>query len=382
MKRHPHRPGFTLILATLLCAAPHLPAQTPIAHKPIVGDQPATALPLANLSGKLTHRDVRRAIRKVGDWQLDRAQPTFDQDWTYAALYAGFMAVPDAAGGKRYREAMLAMSKKFNWQPGPRLAHADDQAIGQTYLDLYRRHHDPSMLAPIQARMDAVMALPDDQAHPLWWWCDALFMAPPVLAKLSTITGDRKYLAFMDREWDIASTLLYDPATHLFFRDATFLSKHEANGKGLFWSRGNGWVMAGLARVLTEMPADYPSRAKYVTQLQQMAEEIASLQGEDGLWRPGLLNPQAYPLPENSGSAFYVYALAWGINNGVLDRAKYLPVIQKAWTGLLAHIYVDGRLGCIQPIGAAPGDYTATASYVFGSGAFLMAGSEVDKLAQ
>ena len=238
------------------------------------------------------------------------------------------------------------------------------------------------MLAPIQARMDAVMALPDDQAHPLWWWCDALFMAPPVLAKLSTITGDRKYLAFMDREWDIASTLLYDPATHLFFRDATFLSKHEANGKGLFWSRGNGWVMAGLARVLTEMPADYPSRAKYVTQLQQMAEEIASLQGEDGLWRPGLLDPQTYPLPENSGSAFYVYALAWGINNGVLDRAKYLPVIQKAWTGLLAHIYVDGRLGCIQPIGAAPGDYTATASYVFGSGAFLMAGSEVDKLAQ
>ena len=96
MKRHPHRPGFTLILATLLCAAPHLPAQTPIAHKPIVGDQPATALPLANLSAKLTHRDVRRAIRKVGDWQLDRAQPTFDQDWTYAALYAGFMAVPDA----------------------------------------------------------------------------------------------------------------------------------------------------------------------------------------------------------------------------------------------------------------------------------------------
>jgi unsaturated rhamnogalacturonyl hydrolase len=378
MKTKPHNPRITLILATLLGAANiTVPAQ-----KPIVGDQPATALPLANLSPSLTHRDVRRAIRKVGDWQLNRAQPDFDQDWTYAALYAGFMAVPDSAGGKRYREAMLTMGKKFNWQPGPRVAHADDEAVGQTYLDLYRRHHDPSVLSPIQARMDAVMALPDDKAHPLWWWCDALFMAPPVLAKLSAITGDRKYLDFMDREWDITSTMLYDPATHLFFRDASFLAKHEANGKGLFWSRGNGWVMAGLARVLTEMPKDYPARAKYVTQLQQMAAEIASLQGDDGLWRPGLLDPAAYPLPEVSGSAFYVYALAWGVNNGILDRARYLPVIQKAWAGLVAHIYIDGRLGCIQPIGAAPDDYTATASYVFGTGAFLLAGSEVDRLAQ
>ena len=369
------------IFVAMLWAAPQLTAQVPAATKPVVGDQPATPLALANLSAKLTHRDIRTAIRKVGDWQLNRAQPDFSQDWTYAALYAGFMAVPDAAGGKRYRDAMLAMGKKFNWQPGPRLAHADDQAIGQTYLDLYRRYHDPAMLAPIRQRMDAVMALPDDKAHPLWWWCDALFMAPPVLAKLSAITGDRKYLEFMDREWDITSTLLYDPATHLFYRDASFLNKHEANGKGLYWSRGNGWVMAGLVRVLTEMPADYPSRGKYVTQLQQMAQQIASLQGEDGLWRPGLLDPGAYPLPENSGSAFYVYALAWGVNNGVLDRARYLPVIQKAWAGLVAHIYVDGRLGCIQPIGAAPGDYTATASYVFGAGAFLMAGSEVDRLA-
>ena len=373
-----------LILAAMLCSASSLQAQAVAAgHRQNVGDAPATALPLAqDVSAKLTHRDVRHAVRKVVDWQLNRAQADFDQDWTYAALYAGFMAVPDAAGGKEYREAMVRMGKKFDWQPGPRLAHADDQAIGQTYLDLYQRLHDPAMLGPIRTRMDAVMQLPDDKDKPLWWWCDALFMAPPVLVKLARITGDRKYLDFMDREWWITSNLLFDPVTHLFYRDATFLGKHEANGNGLFWSRGNGWVMAGLARVLNEMPLDYPSRPKYVTQFQQMAGEIASIQGSDGLWRPGLLNPSAYPLPENSGSAFYVYALAWGVNNGILDRAKYLPVIEKGWAGLVSHIYVDGRLGCIQPIGAAPGDYTATASYVFGTGAFLLAGSEVDKLAR
>jgi unsaturated rhamnogalacturonyl hydrolase len=371
----------------LLSAAPILQAQAPApARHQTVGDQPAVALPLAtDVSGKLTHRAVRHAIGKVADWQLQRAEADFDQDWTYAALYAGFMAVPDAAGGKKYREAMLRMSKKFNWQPGPRPAHADDQAIGQTYLELYQRFHDPAMLAPIRARMDAVMQLPDSQFpdpnKPLWWWCDALFMAPPVLAKLSTITGDRKYLDFMDRDWWITSNLLFDPKAHLYYRDATFLGKHEANGNGLFWSRGNGWVMAGLARVLAEMPLDYPTRAKYVTQFKQMAVEVASVQGSDGLWRPGLLDASAYPLPEVSGSAFYVYALAYGVNNGILDRATYLPVIEKAWAGLVSHIYEDGRLGCIQPIGAAPGDYTATASYVFGTGAFMLAGSEVDRLA-
>jgi rhamnogalacturonyl hydrolase YesR len=111
-----------------------------------------------------------------------------------------------------------------------------------------------------------------------------------------------------------------------------------------------------------------------------MAAEVSSIQGSDGLWRPGLLNPEAYPLPENSGSAFYVYALAYGVNHGLLDRAQYFPVIEKAWAGLVSHIYEDGRIGSIQPIGAAPGDYTATASYVFGTGALLMAGSEVDRL--
>ena len=372
------------IVVAALAVSSHLSAQAkPVGRQQNVGDAPSASLPLAHdLSGKLTHRDVRRAMRKVANWQLNRAESDFDQDWTYAALYAGFMAVPDEADGKKYRDAMQRMGQKFNWEPGPRLAHADDQAIGQTYLDLYRRIHDPAMLTPIRARMDAVMQLPDERDKPLWWWCDALFMAPPVLAKLYTITGDRKYLDFMDREWWITSSLLYDSKTHLFFRDATFLGKHEANGSGLFWSRGNGWVMAGLVRVLAEMPRDYPSRPKYVTQLQEMAAEIASIQGNDGLWRPGLLNPSAYPLPENSGSAFYVYALSYGVNNGLLDRARYLPVIEKAWAGLVSHIYEDGRIGCIQPIGAAPGDYTATASYVFGTGAFLMAGSEVERLAR
>jgi len=321
-------------------------------------------------------------MRKVAGWQLHRAKAHFSQDWTFAALYAGFMAVPDAAGGKHDRKAMTRMGRKFKWQPGPRVEHADDQAVAQTYLETYQRNPDPAILAPIRERMDAELKLPDDTDHPLWWWCDALFMAPPVLAKLSNLTGDRKYLDFMDRQWWITSGLLYNQREHLYARDATFITRHEANGSSLFWSRGNGWVMAGLVRVLQQMPQDYPSRQRYLAQFSEMAEEIASLQGADGLWRPGLLDASAYPLPENSGSAFYVYALAYGINAGILDRDHYLPVVEKAWAGLVAHIYRDGRIGCIQPVGAAPGSYSATASYVFGTGAFLLAGSEVYSLAR
>lgn len=374
----------TFCAALILLLSSWLQAQSTNDEKPSwVGDAPANVPALAtDLSVRLERKQVARAIEKVADWQLKRAAGGFDQDWTFAALYAGFMAVPEAANGKKYQDAMLQMAKGFNWMPGPRTSHADDLAIGQTYLDLYFRYHDAAMMEPTRKQVDATMELADDKDKPLWWWCDALFMAPPVLAKLARATGDKKYLEFMDREWAITTDLLYSEKDHLYLRDKSFLNAHEANGSSVFWSRGNGWVFAGLARVLAEMPQDYPSRPRYVAQFRAMAEELASLQGADGLWRPGLLDAAAYKLPENSGSAFYTCGFAWGINEGILDRKKYRPVVEKAWTGLLAHVYEDGRLGCIQPIGAAPGAFTATSSYVFGTGAFLMAGSEVYRLAR
>jgi len=348
---------------------------------PAVGDTLDTTPPLAHLSPALRRKDIAKAMRKVGDWELNRTQPYFDQDWTFAALYAGFMAASKSLPDPRYEKAMLAMGEKFQWKLGPRLAHADDQAIGQTYLELYVTHRDLRIIARLRNQFDQLMKTPDDPAKPVWWWCDALFMAPPVWARLSKATGEKSYLDYMDHEWWITSNLLYDPQEHLYSRDDTFLNKHEANGKKIFWSRGNGWVMAGLARVLEAMPEDYPARAKYLYQFRQMAEKIASLQGSDGLWRPGLLDAGSYPLPEVSGSGFFVYALTWGIHHGILDRATYLPVVQKGWAGLLTKIYKDGRLGCIQPIGAAPGDFKPTSSYVYGVGAFLLAGSELHSIA-
>jgi len=207
-------------------------------------------------------------------------------------------------------------------------------------------------------------------------------MAPPGLVRMYKVTGNVAYLDYMNREWWTTSSKLWDPREHLFSRDESYLLRKEANGKKLFWARGNGWVMAGLVRVLEYLPEDYPYRAKYVVQYKEMAAKIANLQGSDGLWRPGLLDENAYPLPETSGSAFFTYALAWGVNEGLLDTRLYKQVVEKAWKGLLSHIYADGRLGCVQPIGAAPNSYKPTSSYTYGVGAFLLAGSEVHRLAQ
>jgi len=350
---------------------------------PQVGDSPADPGPLAtDLSPKFEKKQVANALRRVADWQLKRVEDNFQQDWTMAALYAGFMAVPEAVSGSKYQDAMQSLGQQFHWKLGPRKEFADDHAVGQTYLELYAKKHDPQMLAPTRHSMDALLTRTEDPKTPLWWWCDALFMGPPVLADLTLATGDQKYLDYMNRQWWITSDLLYDQKLHLYSRDASYLEKREANGAKLFWSRGNGWVMAGIVRVLQSMPANYRDRTKYITQLREMAKSVSALQGTDGLWRSGLLDESAYQLPEVSGSAFITYALAWSIRNGILDRKQYLPVVKKAWAGLTAHIYEDGRLGCIQPIGGGPGKFSPGSSYVYGVGAFLMAGSEIYELSK
>jgi rhamnogalacturonyl hydrolase YesR len=279
---------------------------------------------------------------------------------------------------------MEAMGKKFDWQLRSHLPDADDQSVGQTYLELYLLKKDPEMIAPTRGELDALLPEPHVSKKPekpiVWWWCDALFMAPPVWARMYVATGDRKYIGYLNEEWAKTSDLLYDKKEHLYARDADYLSKTEANGKKMFWGRGNGWVMGGLARTLEYLPKDDPARGKYVTQLKEMAARVAALQGSDGLWRAGLLDQGNYALPEISGSALMTYALAWGMNEGILDKKTYQTVVAKAWAGMLKHVYADGRLGCIQQTGAEPAPFKPTASYTYGVGGFLLAGSEIRRM--
>jgi len=382
-----------LVLCSLLVAS-SVPAQVAAASAPspvdrtAVGDAPDDPGPLAHgLSDQLTSPAIQTAMKKVADWQLGVAEPKFNRQWTFAALYDGLLAASKTTGDPAYRDAVLRFAEQQHWKLlDDRFPHADDMALGQAYLDLYLAdppaQRKPERIADTKVVLDRLIVRPDDADKDLWWWCDALFMAPPVLARMYVATGDRKYLDYMDREWDITTQHLYDPNEHLYFRDSRYFTQKQDNGRKLFWSRGNGWVMGALVKILEVLPANDPARPRYVQKLREMSAAVAAIQSPDGLWRSGLLDPGSYDLPEVSGSAFFTNAIAYGIDEHILDRKQYLPVVQHAWAGMLTHIYADGRLGSIQPIDGQPGKFKPSASYVYGVGGFLLAGSELDRLAR
>lgn len=359
-----------------------------------LGDVPIEPGPKANLSPALQLAEVRKAIRLVADWELQRSQPYFERRWTWNVLYTGFMAASRALEDPRYSNAMLAFALKYDWQMGAEdpsgrgWPASNDQALAQTYLELYLLAPSSRKLVLTHMAFDDLFSatlppVPEGQ-FPIWWqWCDALFMAPPAWARLAAITHDSRYLDYMDQRWLQTSDALYNTQYHLFYRDKTFIHKVNRIGKPVFWSRGNGWVAAGLARTLEYMPADYPARSRYETQLRELAAEFASLQdANSGLWHSDLLDAADYPAPEVTGSALIVTGIAWGVNNGVLDRATYTPVVAKAWRGLVSQIYANGRLGSMQQTGNGPNYYMPSSSYNFGIGAFLLAGEQVERLSE
>ena len=346
------------------------------------------ASPMIASPSAITQKAVLATMKRVANWQLANPSAHRAMDWTQGAYYAGMMALASISDDPRYHDAMMEMGQKNDWKPATNLLyHADNHCVLQTYLELYLQHHDPRMLEPAKQRCDQIMATPPKDENDLdftkpgaqekWVWCDALFMSPPIWARLTAATGDKKYLDFMNQRWWRTSDHLYDKQEHLYYRDDRFLTMHEANGRKVFWCRGNGWVMGGLVRVLQFMPADYPDRQRYVGQFKEMAARLVDLQGEDGLWRASLLDPGSFPAPESSGSGLILYGLAWGVNQKLLTRADYEPSIRKAWQGLARCVDANGRLGFVQPIGANPASLSATSTEVYGTGAFLLAGSEV-----
>jgi rhamnogalacturonyl hydrolase YesR len=345
------------------------------------------------LSSEIKPLPVLAAMQRVADWQL--ANPSTDPatGWIQGAGNAGFMALAGISGDAKYRDAMLALGGTNNWKLGARLYDADDHCIGQTWTELYLLYRAPKMIAPLREKFDAILANPsktpglefarpeDPKTRENWAWCDSLFMGPPTWVRLYAATDDSRYLDFAVTNWWRTTDFLYDQEERLFFRDSTFLKKREANEKKIFWSRGNGWVMGGLVRVLQYLPMNHPDRPRFEQLFKDMAEKILTCQQPDGLWRASLLDPESYPLKETSGSGFYTYALAWGVNQGLLDRAKFEPAVRKAWAALIGCVDADGKLTHVQPVGSDPKKFADDSTAPYGVGAFLLAGSEVYRMA-
>ncbi len=368
-RTHYKRRRSSLLLVTILCLGSTF----------ILADEPS----------KIEPDSIIKTMERVADWQLANPSKHPLTHWPQAALYTGFMALDKLSPSPRFREAMVRMGETNQWKLGRRVYDADDHCVGQTYVELWNRYHDDKMLAPMRERFDEVIAKPapvptlefkQPRARDRWSWCDALFMAPPAWLRLWSATGDQRYLDFSVTNWWIASDYLYDDKEHLYFRDSTYFEKREANGAKIFWSRGNGWVMGGLVRMLQLLPKDHPDRARFEQQFKDMAAKVLTCQQADGLWRASLLDPASYPLKETSGSGFFTYALAWGVNEGMLERAKFEPAVRKAWLALVGCVTPEGKLTHVQPIGADPKHFAPEATEAYGVGAFLLAGSEVRRM--
>lgn len=342
-------------------------------------------------------REILAVMERVADWQLANPSKHRVTDWTCATGWAGIMALAKISDSPRFHIAMQRIGREANWDFLPptnnsRLYDADDHVVAQTYLELYLQYRDPAMIAKVQERFDYILAHPsrsdlrfdhskNGRERERWSWCDSLFMGPPTWVRLFVATDKQAYLDFMVREWDATSTYLYDKEEHLFYRDDTYFDKREANGKKIFWGRGNGWVMAGLARVLEYLPQEHPARSRFERQFRDMSARLLEAQQPDGLWRASLLDPENYPLQETSSSGFYCFAFAWGVNHGLLERATFGAAAEKAWSQLVACVAPDGKLTHVQPIGADPKRFDQDATEIYGVGAFLLAGSEIYKLA-
>lgn len=351
-----------------------------------VGNNPATA------QTKWTPDSTLRIMKKVADWQLKSWQSAgmhFPKwDWTNAAAYTGYMALNEVANDPKYIKFLYEIGEDVGWNTGPRRFFGDDYCIAQTFAQLYELYQQPKMLARFIPLADSILSQPHTESLEWknsiqlreWAWCDALFMAPPALAYLSTALKDQKYIDAASRLWWRTTDYLFDSTENLYYRDSKFFGKKEANGQKVFWSRGNGWVMAGLVRMLENMPANYHGRGRFEDLFKRMATRIASLQCADGSWHASLLDPDSYPAKETSGTGFYCYALAYGVNHNLLPYEKFNPVIEKAWEALVTSVHKNGKLGNVQQIGEKPESVDSNSTEVYGTGGFLLAGTEMIKL--
>jgi unsaturated rhamnogalacturonyl hydrolase len=354
----------------------------------------AKTKPNQHTDSKLNKDSVKQLLGKVADWQikyLDEHEYKWAvNEWVYSTYYLGLYKTGKLLRNANYIKKTVYYSDKSNWKVGKdnRRYFADDYLIGDLYCKLYSEYGDPKIIADFKQMADELIARKSDESlefknmnvFRVWSWCDALFMGPASLLSLANVTGENKYRVLMDSLWWKTYDYLYDKDEHLYYRDGRFFDRKEKNGKKVFWGRGNGWVLAGLARVLEAMPANYPTRKRYETLFKDMAAKIITLQQSDGMWRASLLSPESYPSKETSGTGLYCYGLIWGINHGLLAKKTYKPVVLKAWGALKGCVHPDGKLGFVQKIGDQPEITTYDDTDAFGVGAFLLAGTELTKL--
>lgn len=313
--------------------------------------------------------------------------------WTRGVYYEGLMALYKIDKDKRYYDYAVDWGENHKWglRNGTTTRNADDQACGQTYLDLYEIDPKPERIKDIKSNIDYVI---QSGKYDDWTWIDAIQMAMPVFAKLGVMYKDNTYFDYMYKMYAHSKNVegggLYNKADKLWWRDKDFVPPYkEPNGEDCYWSRGNGWVVAALVRVLELIPENEKHRAEYLQDYKELMDGLLTCQREDGFWNVSLHDPTNYGGRETSGTALFVYGMAWGINNGLLDANTYRPVMERAWHAMTKEaIHPSGFLGYLQGTGKEPKDgqpvsFSSVPDFEdYGLGCFLLAGVEVYKLVE
>ena len=366
-------------LGTVLFLFSNLPAQIPSSSKTM------ESMVLANKYFMEKWPDVGKTII------TERERPS--NIWTRGVYYEGLMALyklnPDAS----YLNYALSWGEFHKWglRDGIKTRNGDNQCCGQTYIDLYMMdRYKEERIKDIKACIDNMLATDkvDD-----WNWIDAMQMAMPVFARLGSIYKDNRYFdrmheMYLFTKFKHGTNGLYSPVDHLWWRDKDFVPPYkEPNGEDCYWSRGNGWVVTALVRTMEFLPKNSKYRKEYMNTLKEMFEALIPLQRTDGFWNVSLMDPTHFGGKEVTGTALFVYGMAWGINEGVISKKTYLPVVMKAWNALVTEsVHPNGFLGFVQGTGKEPKDsqpvgFDNVPNFEdFGLGCFLLAGSEMYKL--
>src|SRR5680860_945192 len=292
---------------------------------------------------------IKEFMDRVNSYQLNNPWQEYDDNWIRGTYYAGVMACYLATEDEAYFEQSNNLCDQLNWTlptepPNDNASGVNLLTIGQTMIQSYMAKPEKSKIRGIIRHLEnpdikSPVGNPDE-----WYfeggrrYVDGLFTGPPTLAMLHSVTGDEKYLQWMETcFWDVYGKL-YDTDEHLFYRDKRFfpesLEERKSNpnwkgneqvtaaGKKVIWSRGNGWAIAGIARILEYLPMEHASYPRYALLLSDMAKALKECQSKEGFWYPNLADPEYAPFKETSGTSFFIYGLAYGINNGILDKKE------------------------------------------------------------
>jgi len=327
----------------------------------------------------------------VADYARRHYPANVEAYWEHGVYHIGMMAFYDVTGRDDALAYTIAFGEYNDWilDRGGTANRHNRLAAGQSWIAAHAVSSAAAIddtRAEVAAQTSSSLAAVTSGAY---FAVDAQFMALPAFSMLGKLDVNQRYFNRLHELFNYNKTTLglYDTTARLYYRDASYIypARQTPNGKKVFWSRGNGWALAAMARILAVLPATDPGRAEYIATLRQMSGALKAVQRQDGLWNMSLYDADHYPGPEVSGTALFVYGMAWGINNGLLSKATYAPVVARAWNGMVAlAVHPDGKLGYVQGIGQQPVParqvtYASTAD--FGVGVFLLAASEVMKLA-